>query len=47
MITTILEYVACYSSAFLLGLTAGFALAIATRHKPSRTSMWRRKHVGK
>jgi hypothetical protein len=47
MIRTILEYVACYSSAFGLGFLAGFALAIATRHKPSKTSMWRRRHVSK
>lgn len=43
----IIEYVLCYSAAFFTGVICGFIAAIGLRHRPSKTTMWRRKHERK
>ena len=47
MLITVKDYLLCYSPAYALGVATGLLLAIALRHRPSKTAMWRRKNVGK
>ena len=47
MLITVKDYILCYSPAYALGIATGLLLAIALRQRPSKTSMWRRRNVGK
>ena len=42
--SAVVEYILCYSFAFLLGAGCGIVLMIATKHKPSKSAMWRKRH---
>jgi hypothetical protein len=44
MLITVKDYMLCYSPAFALGVATGLLLAIALRHRPSKTAMWRKSH---
>ena len=47
MLNLIVEYILCYSSAFLLGLATGICMMIVVKHKPSPLAIRRRKRDGK
>ena len=44
MVTTLKDYVLCYSPAFLLGVSAGLLLAVALRTTPNKTAQWRKSN---
>jgi len=47
MLITVKDYLLCYSPAYALGVATGLLLAIALRHRPSKTAMWRKRHERK
>jgi hypothetical protein len=47
MLITVKDYLLCYSTAYAVGVATGLLLAIALRHRPSKTATWRRRNVGK
>ena len=47
MLITVKDYLLCYSPSYALGVATGLLLAIALRHRPSKTATWRRRNVGK
>ena len=47
MLITVKDYILCYSPAYALGIATGLLIAMALRHRPSRSAMWRRKNLKK
>lgn len=47
MISTIIEYVLCYSTAFFLGMMCGVMAVVFLRNKAMQASIWRRKRDSK
>jgi hypothetical protein len=47
MISLAIEYIICYSSAFLIGMVTGIGMTIVIGHKPSPLAMRRRKSDSK